>query len=101
MVGKTGIGFILQLELLSARFAQYTDSLEGISILRELALDPESLGAGGHVLTIGFGKIAAGKAEVVNGIQQVSLAYTIGAAYADNALAEAEPGLRVVLKIDE
>ena len=66
-----------------------------------MALDPEALGAGGHVLTVGFGKIAAGKAEIINSIQQVGLAHAIGAANAYNALSEAEPGLRVVFKIGQ
>ena len=66
-----------------------------------MTLDTESLGAGGHVLTVGFGKITAGEAEIVNGIQQVRFAHAIRAAYADNAVSEAEPGVFIVLEVEK
>jgi len=66
-----------------------------------MPLYAEALRPGGHVLAIGAGKIAAGKAEVVDGVQQVGLADPIRPANTDDALAEFEACLVVVFEIGE
>jgi len=66
-----------------------------------MSLHPESCLSLQYILAVAAGKIALGKAAVIDGIQQVGLANTILPAYTYDAAGEIKPGILVILEMGE
>lgn len=53
-----------------------------------------------NILLVGLGEVAAGKAQVVNGVQQVCFADAILAANPDDALTQVKLLVQVIFELD-
>ena len=65
----------------------------------ELTLNAESIRPIKNILAISAGKIAFGKAEVIDCVQQIGFPNPIGATDARNPGIEIKPRLRVILEL--
>jgi hypothetical protein len=77
-----GVGFFIPTHFLFAVFTQYAAHLCRAAIELKMAIEPKALRTIANQHRVGSGKIAFGKTEVINGIEQVGFAGAIGAAYA-------------------
>ena len=66
-----------------------------------MPLDAETRHTLQHILAIAAGKIALGKAAIVDGVQQVGLSNAILSADAHNAAGKIKPGILVILEMGE
>lgn len=66
-----------------------------------MTFDPEAGTPMMHIPLIGSGKIAPGKGKIVDGIQQIGLAYAIITANPHYPFPELKGGLAVILELDE
>ena len=101
MKGEFIIYFSIGGKLLFAVLPQDANHLKFLVLPGKMPFDPETGGPGIDVLLIGAGEIALGEAQVVDGIQQIGLAYAVFAANPYDPFPELESRLVVILKLNE
>ena len=99
MMREFFIGFACREEFFLAGFPQDTDDVGELACLLEMAFYAEAGGSFLDILLIAAGEIAFGKTEIVDGIEQVCLAYAIVSANAHDPLPELEGSLAIVLEL--
>lgn len=98
--GKPVVFIIVEGNLLFTIFYR-TYNFFGLSILFQETFQAEAVGLVPGILGVAAGKIAAGEAKIVDGIQQVGFTGAIPARNANNAVLERKAGLLVVFELDE
>jgi len=99
MLGETLAGLVIGKELFFAVFPQDTDHFQRLTLLFKLTLNAEASGAFVYIELVLSGKIAFGKAQVINGVEQIGLPNAIATADAYDPLVKLEGGLFVVFEL--
>lgn len=100
MPGEAVVLILIQANLFSAVFEGAND-LFRLIILFKIAFEPETVGLVLGILAFAAGKIAAGKAEIVDGVEQIGLAGAVPAGDAYDPVLEGKGLLRVIFELDE
>ena len=66
-----------------------------------MAFDPKSLGAVLNIGRIATGKVAFGETEIVDGIEEIRLAYAIAPAYPHDSLGKLIGLMKIVLELEK
>lgn len=101
MAGKLFIGFPIRQEFLFPGLPEDTDNVSLFTLLFKMAFNAKAGCALVYILLIGAAKIAFGEAEVIECIQQVSLADTIISTDTDDPFVEPKGSLAVVLELND
>jgi hypothetical protein len=100
MARKPVVLILVQADLFAAVFEGAND-LFRLFILFKIAFQPETVGLVLGILAFAAGKIAAGEAKIVDGIEQVGFAGAVAAGDPYNPVPEGKGRLTVIFELNE
>ena len=99
MTGEFLIGFIIDRKFLPAGLPEDTNRFFRFSVEFALSFHPETITALFHIIAVLPGKIAFGKTQIMDGIQQIGLTHAIIAINAYHPLPEGKTAVLVVFEL--
>jgi hypothetical protein len=99
--GEFLIGDAVRKELFLAIATEDADHRGLFALVVEFAFDAEARGAFEDIGLVAAGEIALGETQVIEGVQQVSLADAVIATDTHDPLMKAEPGLFIIFELNE